>query len=148
MKIYTKYIEQLQDFKPRLINPLNKASNDNYRFGDDEELEYLRKFIIPEFKLAGTRKSRSALKKLKALNTRFVNFDKEYPKLYEQAKEGVSDLRGVSKLLPTLPGEQYPEFRLNAEFLETLHASVMIRQKSLLILIDETEDLLAGLGGK
>ena len=149
MKSYRRYIQRLQDFEFRIINPLaaGTASNDNYRFGDVEELNSLKKFIIEEFETLTPGNARLKLKKLREINSLFIYFDKNYPSLYERSENGLLRFRELKKYFPLLSDTGLPKTNLTPDFLKRLYQSILFRQKSLLDLINKTEDLMAGAKG-
>ena len=145
MKNYTRYLQLLQDFQFRLVNPLlNIEPNDNYRFGDIEELNPLKKPIIAELKIAFPGTVKLKLKKLKEINAQFINFDKDYPHLYEKSEDGMLKFSDLIKSLPLINNEP-SGVSLTSSYVKNLYQSILFRQKSLLDLINQTEDLMAGI---
>jgi hypothetical protein len=143
MKSYTRYLQLLQDLQFRIINPLqNTDPTGNFRFGDIEEINPLKKFIIDELRMADPGNIKLKLKKLKGLNEQFIDFDKNYPNLYEKSKDGRLKLNDLRKSLPLLQKKDQPDEDPTAEYVKTLYQSIVYRQKSLLDLINQTEDLL------
>ena len=144
MKSYTRYLQLLQDFQFRIINPLeNNDSANNYRFGDLEEINLFKNYIIAELKMAAPGNVRLKLKKLKELNRLFMEFDKKYPDIYEKATEGNLKGNNLIKSFPFLKKMDLPDETLSAEHIKTLYQSILFRQKSLLDMINQTEDLMA-----
>ena len=146
MKSYTRYLQLLQDFQFRLINPIqNIEPNDNYRFGDIEEINPLKKSIIAELKIAAPGTVKLKLKKLKELNTLFINFDKNYPDLCEKSKGGILKLSDLKKSIPLLLKSDQSDESITLGYLKILYQSILYRQKSLLDLINKIEDLMSGI---
>src|SRR5664279_3062093 len=143
MKSYKRYIQTIENFQIRAINPFQEVwVSGNYRFGDIEELDSLEEFVLKELADATPGTVKLKLKKLRRLNNIMVEFDKNYATLYAKSEKDFLRLTDLTVYLPSMDVSDEPELTIKPEFLKTIYQSVLSRRKSLSELINRVEDLL------
>lgn len=143
MKIYRRYLQTIKNFGIRAIDPFQDIRiNGNYRFGDTEELDSLEALVLKELAAATPGKVKIKLKKIRELQNILLEFDKNYPDLYNKSKINILQKNELNRYLPFFDTGSAHEMILTPEYLRKIYQAVLVRQKSLMELINKTEDLL------
>lgn len=144
MEKFDIYISEIKTLKVKSIGRFIDLDHyTNIQRGYPAELDNLQKHALRDLRMLSVEKIQCHLTLLNQLEDLFSRFDKNYPELFMQAKNGKLSRDEVFEYLnPIFDNIRLDHDITSLQSIIGIYSAILTKQNSILSLIDKTEDLL------
>jgi hypothetical protein len=146
---YKKFLDVIQRFECKTIDPFKESSlTGNYVFGYPDDFDLFRDIALKSLPAISKRQIVLNLKKLTQARMEFSSFDHNYPDLLLRAGNTAFEIDHLKALLYPLKLKCRPIKKADQVFIKAFYEAFSYRLRSLVDLINKTEDFLMEMGLK